>query len=51
MRGSGINVSSDEKLMEIWWMAECDWKDQIRDVITFFEDTPHKMKTRMVGGD
>ena len=29
----------------------CKWRDQIGRCVTFFEDTPQRMKTRVVGGD
>ena len=57
----GIKVGSDKQLMEIGRMAEGDKGGagkkvasggiRCEDVVTFLEDTPQRMKTRVVGGD
>ena len=57
----GDKVSIDKELMEVGWVAEGDRGEARKkvasggirkeDVVTFFEDTPQRMKTRVVGGD
>ena len=61
MRGTGKKVSSDKELMEVGRMEEGDRGGagkkvasggiRYEDVVTFFEDMPQRMKTRVVSGD
>ena len=55
-KGTGNKVGSDKELMEVGRMAEGDrgeagnkFASGEEDVVTFFEDTPQRMKTRVVG--
>ena len=57
----GNKVSSDKELKEVGRMVEGDCGRagkkvanggiRYEDVVTLFEDTPQRMKTRVVGGD
>ena len=59
-KGDGDKVSIDKELVEVGRVAESDrgvaWKKVAsggirEDMVTFFEDTPQRMKTRVVGSD
>ena len=48
--GTRTKVSSDKELMEVGKKVASGGIRK-EDVVTFFEDIPQRMKTRVVGGD